>query len=410
VNSAQQSSGQPLRVLIVTKVFPSKVSMQMGPFNRQQFVALSRRCEVHVLGLIPWYPGARFFAKVSEAGRLQAAPAREIFDGLEVRHPRALFLPRFWHSANPLAFALSLLPEVFPLRKRVDVILGSWAFPDGIAAIHLGQWLGLPTVVKVHGSDLNVLPGHDSIRRVLARRLPRARRLVAVSRPLAAKARELGVESNRIAIVPNGVDRNLFVPRDRAQARQELGLPDGRMILFVGRVEEPKGVLDLLQAFERIAGSAPDLTLAVVGDGGAIAHCREAQTKWPGRVFVPGAQLLPQVAQWIAACDVLALPSWNEGTPNAVLEALASGRQVVATNVGGIPDVLTRPELGEMVEPRRPDQLAEALLRGARRDYDPALVAAAGPPDWNASAEVLHQVLLSARDDSPLPASIKAFA
>jgi teichuronic acid biosynthesis glycosyltransferase TuaC len=395
-------------VLIITKVFPNSVDRHWAAYNRQQFVALSRLCDVRVLGLIPWYPGARLFASASAAGRLYAVPAREEIDGLDVRHPRAFFLPRFGRRVNPMTFALSLLPSVLALREEVDVILGSWAFPDGIAAIQLGRWFGLPVVVKVHGSDLNVLPGYDSIRRVLCRKLPGADRLVAVSRPLAAKALALGVSADRIAIVPNGVDRSLFTPRDRSQARRELSLPDGQLILFVGRLEASKGVLDLLQAFDQIASASPGLHLAVVGDGSEIARCREAQAKWPGRVFVPGVQPLAEVARWTAACDVLTLPSWNEGTPNVVLEALASGRRVVATRVGGIPDLLGTTALGEMVSPRCPDELARALVRVAHESYDPIEVAAVGPPDWDSSAQLLHQVLMSACDGTPLPDQLRA--
>jgi glycosyltransferase involved in cell wall biosynthesis len=405
--SAGQRFDRRLRVLILTKVFPNSVNRHGSAFNRQQFVRLSRLCDVHMIALIPWFPGAHLFATASEAGRLHAVPAREEIDGLEVKHPRAFFLPRFGHAMNPLTFALSMLPTVFPLRKQVDVILGSWAFPDGIAAIQLGRWLRLPVVVKVHGSDLNVLPGHSSIQWVYRRKLPLADRLVAVSRPLAAKALELGVSADRIAVVPNGVDRALFAPRDRAEARRELGLPTGRLILYVGRLESAKGVLDLLQAFDQIAPSSPELCLALVGDGSEMSRCRGAQAKWPGRVFVPGVQPLAQVARWTAACDVLTLPSWNEGTPNVVLEALASGRRVVATRVGGIPDVLGTTAIGEMVSPRRPDELAQALLRAAHSSYDPMTVAAAGPPDWDVSAGLLHQVLLSARDGSAIPDELR---
>jgi glycosyltransferase involved in cell wall biosynthesis len=394
-------------VLILTKVFPNSVNRHGSAFNRQQFVRLSRLCDVHMIALIPWFPGAHLFSAASEAGRLHAVPAREEIDRLEVKHPRAFFFPRFGHAMNPMTFALSLLPTVFPLRKQVDVILGSWAFPDGIAAIELGRWLRLPVVVKVHGSDLNVLPGHSSIRRVFRRKLPLADRLVAVSRPLAAKAAELGVPPDRIAVVPNGVDRTLFAPRDRTEARRELGLPAGRLILYVGRLESAKGVLDLLQAFDQIAPSSPELCLALVGDGSEMSRCRDARAKWPGRVFVPGVQPLAQVARWTAACDLLTLPSWNEGTPNVVLEALASGRRVVATRVGGIPDVLGSAAIGEMVSPRCPDELAQALLRAVHSSYDPMTVSAAGPPDWDVSAGLLHQVLLSARDGSPIPDELR---
>lgn len=402
-----QRSEPPLRVLILTKLFPNAVNKHGAAFNRQQFVALSQLCDVQMLGIIPWFPGAQLFSQQSDAGRWCSVPARECIDGLDVRHPRAFFFPRFGHMANPMTFALSLLPAVWPFRKKVDVILGSWAYPDGVAAILLGRWLKLPVVVKVHGSDLNALPERGSIRRVLSRELPRADRLVAVSRSLAARAREFGVAADRIAVIPNGVDRAVFCPCDRTEARRELELPDGRLLLFVGRMEASKGVLELLQAFESIAPRSTELRLAMVGDGTEMPRCREAQSRLPGRIFLAGAQPLARVARWIAACDVLALPSWNEGSPNVVREAMASGRRVVATRVGGIPDLLDSTIAGEMVSARRPDELAEALWRAVHTNYDPLLIAASGPVDWRESARLLRRALLSARDRSPLSGDLR---
>ncbi|HUH05905.1 MAG TPA: glycosyltransferase, partial [Kofleriaceae bacterium] len=117
----------------------------------------------------------------------------------------------------------------------------------------------------------------------------------------------------------------------------------------------------------------------------------------PGRVVVAGGRPLDEIPRWMAACDVLALPSWNEGTPNAVLEALACGRRVVATRVGGVPDVVDAPELGELVEARDPPALAAALGRAASQLYDPAEVARRGARgDWDQSAARLYEVLVGA--------------
>ena len=105
----------------------------------------------------------------------------------------------------------------------------------------------------------------------------------------------------------------------------------------------------------------------------------------------------PRVPAFMAACDLLVLPSHAEGTPNVVLEALASGRRVVATNVGGIPDLITRPELGELVPPRAPDALAEAIVRSLPTPYAPATVAQLGARGgWDASAAALYEVLVGA--------------
>ena len=104
-----------------------------------------------------------------------------------------------------------------------------------------------------------------------------------------------------------------------------------------------------------------------------------------------------EIAHWIAACDILSLPSWNEGTPNVVLEALACGRRVVATDVGGIPDLIDSDTLGELVPARSPEALAGALSRAVAADYDPAEIARLGAHgDWQESAMQLHDVLQAA--------------
>jgi teichuronic acid biosynthesis glycosyltransferase TuaC len=392
-----------LRVLIATRLFPSAADPLAAAFNRQQFAALARLCQVHVLGVIPWFPGAGLFARWSAAGRLTTVPARERIEDLEVEHPRVLYLPRIGHALAPALYAASLLPWLNERRGKVDVVLGSWAFPDGVAAVTMGRLLGVPAVVKLHGSDLNVLTELPPVRRLLQRALPRADRVVAVSRGLAEKARALGVLPERIALVPNGVDRQLFQPGDRAAARRELGLDiaDRPLVLYVGRLEQAKGIDDLLAAFATVAAARREPVLALVGDGSDAGRCRNAAAALPGRVLVPGPLPLPEVAHWMAACDLLVLPSWNEGTPNVILEALASGRRVVATRVGGIPDVITSPALGELVPPRDPKALAAALLAALAEPYDPAALSVSAPGGWDDSAARLYQVLLAAARKRP---------
>ena len=393
-----------MRVLVVTKIFPNAAEPLSAPFNRQQLGALGRRCEVEVLATIPWFPGASAFARWSPAGRLTDVPRTEQIEGLTVHHPRTLYLPRYGHALSAAFYAASVLPAVLARRGRFDVLLGSWAYPDGVAAVALGRALGVPTVVKLHGSDMDVLATRPALRRQLAWALPAAARVVAVSRSLADAAAGLGVPRDRIDLVTNGVDSDLFHPRDWAAARAALGhAGDARKwIVFVGRVERDKGAFELAAAFERVAAAEPGAVLVVVGDGGARQAIAASLRALGDRVIFAGAQPLAQVPVWMSAADIVTLPSHHEGTPNVLLEALACGRRVVATRVGGIPDVVHRPELGTLVPVGEVGALGDAFLRELAAPYDAGAVAALGARGgWAESAARLFDVLARTREAAP---------
>jgi teichuronic acid biosynthesis glycosyltransferase TuaC len=390
-----------MRVLVMTKIFPNELEPGSSPFTRLQVAALSRLCPLDVLATIPWFPGAPAFRRWSPAARLSKVPLRETIDGLNVRHPRFMYLPRIGYGVAGPLYAASLAPTVLRYRGRVDVLLGSWAYPDGFAAVVLAGLLGVPAVVKVHGSDLNVLSELSGPRRHMQWALPRAARVVAVSRPLAEVAAGLGVARERIDIVQNGIDRTRFRPRSREAARRALGLPaDGPIVLYVGHLNREKGALDLIRAFAHARHALGDARLVMVGDGADLPACRDLCVELGVRASLVGAQPHHSIPEWIAACDLLALPSWAEGLPNVVLEALACGRRVVASSVGGIPDVVDRPLLGQLVPPQQPEALAAALVEAVHTPYDPEEVSSElKVPDWEGSAQALHQSLLAALED-----------
>jgi glycosyltransferase involved in cell wall biosynthesis len=399
-----------MRVLVVTKIFPNALEPLSAPFNRQQFAALARRCEVEVLATIPWFPGAGAFGRWSSAGRLGKVPARDVIDGLPVEHPRTLYLPRYGHALSAALYVASVLPSVWRRRKRFDVLLGSWAYPDGVAAVALGRALRIPTVVKLHGSDIDVLSNRRGLREQLALALPHAARVIAVSRPLAEAVAKLGVAPERIDVIANGIDGAIFHPRDRAAARAELGHAGdhSRWILYVGRIEADKGILDLAAAFRTLAARQPGTRLVLVGHGKARAAAEEMLRPLGDRVLFLGPRPLAEVPIWMGAADILTLPSHHEGTPNVILEALACGRRVVATRVGGIPDVVHRDELGALVPVNDAAALADALGTAVERAYDAGAVAALGARGgWEESAGRVYDCLARAVAGA-VPASPKA--
>src|SRR5204863_2672961 len=131
-------------------------------------------------------------------------------------------------------------------------------------------------------------------------------------------------------------------------------------------------------AFTRLAQTDPQAALFVVGDGKARAEIEQQLAPLGDRATFLGARPLAEIPAWMGASDILTLPSHHEGTPNVLLEALACGRRVVATRVGGIPDVVHRAELGELVAVGDVAGLAAALAAGVTTPYDQAAVAALG--------------------------------
>ncbi len=386
-----------MRVLILTKIFPNRVEPLSSPFNRQQFAQLARLCEVQILATIPWFPGAKAFSKWSRAGRLLDVPNEECIDGIKIKHPRFVFVPKIPGLSGPL-YAASLATTVLGYRGKVDVVLGSWAYPDGFAAVALAEMLGIPAVIKLHGSDMNVVAQLPGPRRSLEWAFPRAERVVAVSEPLRDAAIDLGAPANRVDIVPNGIDRARFRPQDRGAARHALGLAlDSAIVLYIGHIERHKGALDLVRAFATVTKWRKNAVLVMVGDGAGMADCQKLAAELHVAVSFVGAMPHHEVPRWIAACDVFALPSWNEGTSNVVLEALACGRRVVATRVGGTPNVVTSDTLGVLVKSRDPRALAVAIEDALSHAYDAAAVSAAlDAPDWEKSAQRLHASLNAA--------------
>lgn len=391
-----------IRALAITKIFPNAAEPLSAPFNRQQLAALARRddVELEVLATIPWFPGAGLMSRWSTAGRLARVPRTATIEGINVRHPRTLFVPRTAMATWGPLYAASIAPAIARYRGAVDVVLGSWLYPDGFAAVIAARLLGVPAVIKLHGSDVNVIARVAGPRRLAGWALARAARVVAVSRALADAVIELGADRARVAVVMNGVDGELFHPRDRAAARAALELPAGPLIVYVGNLKEDKGVLDLADAFVALAKQRDDVRLVMIGDGPARSRLEAIAARVPGRLVLAGAQPFAQVPAWMAAADVIALASWAEGTPNAVLEALASGRRVVATAVGGVPDLITSPEVGTLVPARDPAALTAALAAAIDQPYDPAQVAAVGARGgWAASAAALRDVLAAAIAD-----------
>ncbi|HQY63541.1 MAG: glycosyltransferase [Myxococcales bacterium] len=382
-----------MRVVAVTQIWPNSLEPLEAAFNRQQFRELANLCDLEVLAAVASFPLAGVTGQPPRPAKLAALPGSELVAGIRTTYLKQLYVPKVGVPIAVPLYLASAAPHR-ALLASADVIFGTWAYPDSCAAVLLARMLGKPSVVKVHGSDLNVIAKRPSARAVLSRVLPQAHALVSVSEPLSDELALLGVDRARIHLVGNGVDDGVFRLQDKAEARRELGVGvDRRVVFFVGRLEPAKGIDELMTAWDQVARDEPSATLVLAGDGVSRVKVDQWARGHGDGVRVLGGQPLSAIARWHGASDLFTLPSWREGTPNAVLEALASGRPVVATRVGGIPDVLRDPEAGALVPAKDPAALAAALTAALRKPWDAEAVRRTGPGTWRESAAKLHSVL-----------------
>jgi glycosyltransferase involved in cell wall biosynthesis len=258
----------------------------------------------------------------------------------------------------------------------------------------------VPLVATVLGSDINELPKRAALRFQIKHGLARARRIVAVSNALADELVGLGLRRERIVVQHNGVDGDVFAPRDRQEARAALGLPPQRRLVgYVGRLSLEKGVDVLVEAMAELVRRDPrpaDLVIVGAGPLDPALRARIAALALGDRVRFAGHRGHDELPQWLAALDVLCLPSRREGCPNVVLEALASGRPVVASRVGGLPELL-RHDNGVLVPPGHPEQLARALGVALEREWDASALRASVPAlSWDAVGRTYRDLVEAA--------------
>lgn len=369
-----------MRLLIVTSQFPIAGEPNRGRPIHQTVRELSKLADVRVLSPVARYP--RWARPRSYLFRA-SDPAHTLPD-CDVRYVEYPALPLLTRPFNGWLCARTLHA---PLREFApDVVLSYWLYPDGFGAMHAARRAGLPLVVGARGSDLRV---RDAVsRRLTWPVLHAAKRILVVSEDLGrVAARDYDADPARIRAIPNGCDATIFHPRDRSEARAALGIDaDAELVVYVGRLVPEKGLRELLDAMATLAPQRPELQLALVGEGPMRAELDAKVAADPTlRVHLPGAQGPHEVARWMAASDLVTLPSYSEGHPNVLVEALACGRPVVATPVGGIPEVVDA-DCGLLVAARDPVALAAGLRDALERQWDDGALSRRFSRGWDAVA------------------------
>lgn len=328
--------------------------------NRLRHLLTSGQVTSNVIAPVPWLP--RPLARCFNAYlHLAEVPRGETRSGLRVVHPRFLVVPKIGMSIAPALLFARCLPAFRRLQAECgdfDLIDAHYFYPDGVAAVMIGRLLRKPVVVTARGTDINLIPRHRLARRMILSAARHAAGIIAVSQALKDELVALGVPASRVTTLRNGVDLQKFFAADRAAMRAKLSL-EGPTLLSVGWLIERKG-------HHLVIGALPFLprhSLLVAGEGPEREALKRLSVEIgvADRVRFLGQIHHDQLAEIYSAADALVLASSREGWPNVLLEAMACGTPVVASNVWGNPEIVTRPEAGVLMGERSVRGVAVAV-------------------------------------------------
>lgn len=243
------------------------------------------------------------------------------------------------------------------LRQARPDVLHSFLFLANLAGVMAGRFARVPRVVVSLRCSYEAMLGRFW-RRVARWSHRRADRVIVNSEATRREEVEAGFPPERLDYVPNGI-RLAAAP---APERAALELPEGPLVLSVGQLEAVKGQRYLIDAWAAVRAAVPDATLLLLGDGSLRAELEELTRRQGVAASVRFLGFREPALPYLLACDLLVQPSLTEGMPNAVLEAMAARRPVVATRVGGLPDVVSDGETGVLVPPADPQALARAIV------------------------------------------------
>lgn len=355
-----------IRLLTFSTLYPNVVTPTHGIFveTRLRHLIDSKEVVSTVVAPVPWFPWKHpGFGKYSS---FAAVPRYEERSGISVHHPRYILLPKVGMTSAPYMLARGVMPVVSKLiseGKIFDAIDAHYFYPDGVAAVLLGRALGKPVVITARGSDVNVLSRYTLPRQMMLRAARQCAAVVTVCSALKRRLIELGADGTKITVLRNGVDLEEFYPEDRIAARSSFAI-SGFALLSVGRLVEMKGHDLVIAALTKL----PSAMLLIAGSGPAAGKLR-ALAREQGvseRVHFLGDIPQERLRTLYSAADILVLASSMEGWPNVLLEAMACGTPVIASAVGGIPEVITASVAGILLSERTPDAIsyaAETLRR-----------------------------------------------
>lgn len=356
---------RPIKTLLFSTLYPSSIRPAHGIFVETRLHELLKTgaVETKVIAPVPWFPSsAKCFGDYAQ---FAATPRFEIYNDIEVHHPRYILPPKVGMNIAPYAIAAGALPTIKKMMAEgyeFDLIDAHYYYPDGVAAGVIAKKLGKPFVVTARGTDLNLIPQYTYPRRLIQETAKQAYASIGVCKALMDKLVDLGAEQKKLYVFRNGVDLKKFKPEDQSLSRQKLNLPANRKILLsVGHLVELKGHDIAIRALRELH---EEVHLVIVGAGPErqALEILAKSLQLTERVHFAGQVANAELRWWYSAADALVLCSSREGWANVLLESMACGTPVVASDISGTREVVSCGSAGLLMKYRTPTALSEALI------------------------------------------------
>ena len=341
-----------MNILTFSTLYPNAETPRHGVFveNRLRHLVASGEVNSRVVAPVPWFPFSA--SKFGEYAQFSRVPQYDTRHNIQIEYPRYVLIPKVGMNLTPYFMAQAAtktLNRIIHDGYDFDLIDAHYFYPDGVAASMVAEKLNKPLVITARGTDLNLIPQYPKPRKMIVDAANKAHALITVCKALKDVLVDLGVPADKIYVLRNGVDLRLFSPPDDREAlRKELGFKD-TTILSVGHLIERKGHDLIISALKELPNN---IRLMIAGDGVELDKLKRLATSLglEKRVQFLGALPHDQLPKYYGAADAMILASSREGWANVLLESMACGTPVVATNIWGTPEVVATPEAGVLVD------------------------------------------------------------
>jgi glycosyltransferase involved in cell wall biosynthesis len=353
-----------MKVLEVCQEFPNRYYPQLGTFIKQSIDSIANQ-KVNVTVVSPKPIVIPFSAFPYH--NFSKLPQIEHTEKYDLHYPRYLYVvpKKYFYPLTGISYAHFVSRYAIKnIKPKPDILHAHFSYPDGFGMIRLAKKWKVPFVISALGTlERKVAYEGSYTSRQIFEAMNCADKVLSVSEDLKLHIVNLGISEDKVSVVPNGVDIEKFKPAGKEYARKMLNLPqDKKIVLFVGALKKIKGVDYLIEAAKNFLDTNISLYMVGRDDGMKKSLEKRAQELKIGNyIKFTGPLTHEDIPLWFSASDILVLPSLSEGRPNVVLEAFACEVPVVATNVGGIPELMINGETGYLVPPKNTTDLSEKV-------------------------------------------------